>query len=229
MLSKLLYLVPAILALVSPNGCRSRLMEAGLSSRYNETIAHAIHSMTVEGLRLFNPTKHPTIAQENHVPTVNKDLSNRNKMVLDWAPSDPWGNDFTMQTMNIIDTVLSKVGTTDDGLGPHWTPVERLAHVFHMWDVWMTIKTKSYPIVEASPPAEDVCVCLNDTKSNGIYNAVSWVAEHYLTGTPITLLNREIPTLHDAASWAIWKKRLLHYYNEDALHDAAMYLYCATH
>jgi len=225
MLFALLYVMPAFLGLVSQSSCTPRLKEAGLSPRYNETIAHAIHSMTVEGLQLFSPA----FDQVNNVPTVNKDLSNRNRMVLDWAPSDPWGNDFTMRTMNIIDNVLSKVGTTDDGLGPHWTPMERVAHVFHMWDLWMTIRTKSYPIVEASPPAEDVCVCLKDTKNNGIYNAVSWVAEHYLTGTPITLLNRAIPPLHDASSWAVWKERLLHYYKEDALLDAAMYIYCATH
>lgn len=225
MLFALLYVMPALLGLISESGCTSRLRKAGLSPRYNETIAHAIHSMTVEGLQLFSPA----FDQVNNVPTVNKDLSNRNKMVLDWAPSDPWGNDFTMRTMNIIDNILSKVGTTDDGLGPHWTPVERVAHVFHMWDLWMTIKTKSYPSVEANPPAEDVCTCLKDSKNNGIYNAVSWVAEHYLTGTPITLLNRAIPPLHDASSWAIWKERLLHYYKEDALFDAAMYLYCVTH
>jgi len=224
MLSVILYLVPAILAMVSKSGCTSRLLEAGLSPRYNETIAHAIHSMTVEGLQLFNPA----LGQVNEVPTVNKDLSNRNKMVLDWAPSDPWGNDFTMQTMNIVDSVLSKVGATDDGLGPNWTPVERLAHVFHMRDLWMTIKTKTYPIVEASPPTDYVCACLKDTKNNGIYNSVSWVADHYLTGTPITLLNRAIPPLHDASSWAVWKERLLYYYKDDALFDAAMYLYCVT-
>jgi len=225
MLSKLFYLMPTILALVSQSGCTSRLKEAGLSSRYNETIAHAIHSMTVEGLQLFNPA----IGQVNHVPTVNNDLSNRNKMVLPWAPSDPWGNDFTMQTMNIFDQVLSKVGSTDDALGPHWTPVDRLVHAFHMQDLWMTIKIKSYPIVEANPPAEDVCVCLNDTKSNGIYNAVSWAADNYLTRPLLTLLNTGIPPLHDGSSWAVWKERLLYYYKEDALLDAAMYLYCATH
>jgi len=225
MLSVLLYLVPGIFAVYSPIKCTSLLQEAGLSLRYNETIGHAIHSMTVEGLQLFNPST----GRLNNVPTVNKDLSDRNKLVLDSAPSDPWGNDFTTETMNIIDNVLSKVGTTDDGLGPHWTPVERLTHVFHMRDVWMTIKTKSYKIVEANPPTEDACLCLRDTKSNGIYNAVEWVAEHYLSGTPITLLNRAIPPLTDASSWAVWKERLLHYYKEDALFDAAMYLYCATH
>jgi len=220
-----LYLVPVILAMVSTSGCKSGLIEAGLSPRYNETIAHAIHSMTVEGLQLFNPT----MGQINEVPTVNKDVSNKNKMVLDWAPSDPWDNDFTTQTMNIIDRVLSRTGTANDGLGPNWTPVGRLVHAFHMQDLWMTIKTKAYPIVEANPPTKYVCACLTDTKNNGIYNSVSWMADHYSTDILFTLLNRAIPPLHDASSWAVWKERLLYYYKDDALFDAAIYLYCATH
>ncbi|WP_395239419.1 hypothetical protein, partial [Salmonella sp. s54412] len=55
-----------------------------------------------------------------------------------------------------------------------------------------------------------------------------WVAEHYKTGTPITLMNRPIPKLKDAKSWGIWKKRLLHYYRQPALYDSSLYLYCAT-
>ena len=47
--------------------------------RYNETVGHAIHSITVEGLRLFNRA----MTEDNRVPTVNKDLSNRDKLVND--------------------------------------------------------------------------------------------------------------------------------------------------
>ena len=75
---------------------------------------------------------------------------------------------------------------------------------------------------------EELCQCLLDTKENGIYDAVHWVAQHYKSGTPITLLNRPIPKLKDAKSWGIWKKRLLHYYKRPALYDASLYLHCAT-
>lgn len=57
---------------------------------------------------------------------------------------------------------------------------------------------------------------------------MQWVADHYATGTPITLLNRPIPKLTDAASWAVWKDRLLHYYDVSSLVDAATYIYCVT-
>jgi len=75
---------------------------------------------------------------------------------------------------------------------------------------------------------DDLCDCLLDTTSNGIYQAVHWVAEHYKSGTPITLLNRPIPKLKDADSWKVWKKRLLYYYKRPSLYDSSLFLYCAT-
>lgn len=75
---------------------------------------------------------------------------------------------------------------------------------------------------------DDLCGCLMDTPSNGILQAVHWVAEHYKSGTPITLLNRPIPKLKDADSWKIWKRRLLYYYKRPSLYDSSVFLYCAT-
>jgi hypothetical protein len=91
-------------------------------------------------------------------------------------------------------------------------------------DLWHKVLPvyKSLPAVDPS-----LCACLLDTDSNGIHTAVQWVANHYESGTPITLLNRAIPKLKDAGSWAIWKDRLLHYYDTTSLHDSAMYLKCA--
>lgn len=54
------------------------------------------------------------------------------------------------------------------------------------------------------------------------------MSNHYDSGTPITLLNRPIPKLEDSASWDTWKYRLLFYYSDNALYDAANYIYCAT-
>ena len=61
----------------------------GMSSNFNETIAHAIHSLTLNELRKFNPE-----AKENNgVPVVNPrindpTISNR---VVSHAPSETIG------------------------------------------------------------------------------------------------------------------------------------------
>ena len=50
--------------------CISLYVSYDLSPNFNETIAHSIHSMTVQGLRLFNPRA----TEDNRVPTVNHDI-----------------------------------------------------------------------------------------------------------------------------------------------------------
>ncbi|XP_046341457.2 uncharacterized protein LOC124122415 [Haliotis rufescens] len=202
--------------------CTKTLISGGMSKNFNETVAHAIHSMTVQGLRMFS--KHAS--EDNNVPTVNHDLSGV-KLVRPYAPNDLLGSDFRTHSMNTIDKILSNLGKPTDGLGDNWSPIERVVHNFHMWDLWTRI-LDVYKTMEKTTPSDSVCRCLLDTRRNGIHKAVQWVADHYKTGTPITLLNRSIPKLADAASWAIWKDRLLHYYTLPALTDAATYLHCVN-
>ena len=203
--------------------CHQLLLQNGLSENFNETIAHAVHSMTVEGLKMFNPRA----TLDNHVPTVNMDRRSSQK-VVPFAPEDPLGSDFSTKTMNVIDKILQNVGKDNDGLGQYWSPLERVVHKFHMYDVWMQVHEVFESEVLRDPPTNEMCTCLVDTKDNGIYAAVEWVSDHYDSGTPITLLNRPIPKLTDSASWAIWRTRLLYYYQPATLRDAAHYLYCAT-
>ena len=118
------------------------------------------------------------------------------------------------------------IGKSDDGLGAHWSSTERIVHKFHMWDLWLRLQKE---VRELTPkPTSSVCKCVLDVESNGVLQAVKWIAAHYESGTPITLLDRPIPKLVDSETWAFWKNDLLHYYTPAALHDAAVYLHCAT-
>lgn len=218
-----LFVVVGLGLALATSGCRQLLLQNGLSANYNETIAHAIHSMTVQGLQMFNPRA----TLDNRVPTVNMDRHSPQK-VIPFAPDDPLGSDFSTRTMNVIDKILRNVGQDNDGLGPNWSPLERVVHKFHMYDVWVEVHKAFETEVMKRPPSNGMCRCLVDTKNNGIYKAVEWVSDHYDSGTPITLLNRPIPKLTDAVSWDIWRTRLLYYYQPTTLYDAASYLYCAT-
>ncbi len=222
----LLFLVAIGVATAIPTQsrmCPILLREQGFSTNFNETIAHAIHSMTVEGLQLFNPRA----TEKNSVPTVNMDRHSEVK-VVPYAPEDRLGDAFFTPCMNTIDKILNNVGKDNDGLGSFWSPLERMVHKFHMWDVWMRVKETYQTKTLKNPPSDEVCDCLLDVHTNGIYDAVAWVSNHYDSGTPITLLNRPIPKLTDADSWQIWRERLLWYYKEGNLEDAASYIYCAT-
>ncbi|KAJ7387007.1 hypothetical protein OS493_003970 [Desmophyllum pertusum] len=207
------------------SSCSELYASYDLSRNFNETIAHTIHSMTVQGLRLFNPRA----TAENLVPTVNHNIQDKGHLVLPFAPEDPRGKDFTTETMNIIDAILSRIGNDDDGLGPNWSSTERIVHRFHMIDMWHRVQ-EVYQEVAENPPQDDLCDCLLDTSSNGIYQAVHRVAERYKsdTPTPTPLLNRPMPKLKDADSWKVWKESSLYHYRRPSLYDSSLFLYCAT-
>lgn len=215
-----------LVAIGLASACEDVYRRWDLSENFNETIAHAIHSINVDGLRMFNP--HATA--ENKIPTVALDLRGPKK-VQHFAPEQPRTHDFDTDAMNRVDQILSNIGSHNDGLGPNWSPVERIAHNFHMHDLWHRIHRQFVEMKARHAEelrADELCQCLTDTAHNGIEKAVTWVADHYNVGTPITLLNRPIPKLTDAGTWETWKSRLLHYYTPSALRDAAIYLHCVT-
>lgn len=86
--------------------CSKLLRNTGLSSNYNESIGHAIHSMTVQGLQLFNPRAN----EQNTIPTVNHNLHDKSGLkVIMYAPNDPVPSDYFGLTMNMIDKVCSNL------------------------------------------------------------------------------------------------------------------------
>ena len=109
---------------------------------------------------------------DNRVPTVNMDRRSPEK-VIPFAPDDVLGSDFNEMTMNTIDKILSNIGKDNDGLGPNWSPLERVVHKFHMWDVWYQVHEIFENKVLQNPPKPEVCSCLMDTASNGIYQVCS--------------------------------------------------------
>ena len=153
-----------VIAQAKPFECKQLYQRYGFSNNLNETIAHAIHSMNVEGLQMFNPRA----TENNVIPTVNLDRSSTQK-VLPYAPCYPLGDEFTTVSMNMVDQILSQIGNEKDGLGPNWSPVERIAHAFHMRDLWYKIHAVYRESVVTNPPTDALCDCLLDTKSNGIY------------------------------------------------------------
>jgi hypothetical protein len=98
-----LFLVTLAVARGVPHSrCSMKLRAAGLSANLNESIAHAIHSMTVQGLQLFNPHAN----EQNTIPTVNHNLHSKDApKVLMYAPNDPLPSDYFDFTMNMIDKV----------------------------------------------------------------------------------------------------------------------------
>ena len=44
--------------------------------------------------------------------------------------------------MNTVDMIPTQIGQPTDGLGPNWSPLERVVHKFHMKDLWAKVKAE---------------------------------------------------------------------------------------
>lgn len=201
------------------NQCTSEFVNAGLSENYAETIAHAVHSLTLQDLKKWD--NRTTV--NNTVPTINRHLYGAGG-INHGAPDVPLPDVFDTEEMQVVDLVLSHWGDQDDGLGEVWSTLERVVHIFHMRDLWHRIRAVDAPVVRA-----ELCVCIMDTEHNGIDDKVNWIANEYKEWMPISLheWGAKIPRLEDKNTWAEWKKRLTIYYADAAIHDAAIYLECA--
>ncbi len=95
-------------------------------------------------------------------------VSRRFPQVLPYAPYYPILTDYTTFAMQLFDTVMSQVGVSDVGLGPAWSAIERVAHAFHMVDLWEKIKPQFQRVSRFSPPSRETCDCLMDVANNGV-------------------------------------------------------------
>jgi hypothetical protein len=118
--------------------CSASLAQSGVSSRYSETVAHAIHSITLNELRMFNPIT----STENNVPTVNRAIAGSpHKQVVQHAPEVSTvvpiaivnclqvviTQDFATEAMNLFDETLTHAQDRSDGLGDNWNPLVSLS------------------------------------------------------------------------------------------------------
>jgi len=208
--------------------CSVRLNSV-VSPRYAETIAHAIHSLTVQDLKnVFGAEK---ATEDNAIPTVARDLYGHkaNNGTEKFAPSVELPEGFGTDAMKTLDHVLAHLGNGDDGLGHVWSPLERVVHAFHMRDLWVRIHDAIPRAIEDIQHMDDVCSCLVDhSETNGVEDKVKWIANEYKQWMPISLheWGSKIPQL-DKNTWPVWKKRLMFYYGEADMNDAALYMHCA--
>merc|ERR1712166_629066 len=182
--------------------CGSHLKDAGVSTRFDETVAHAIHSITANELMKFSKDVTP----DNGIPTVNRAISlEPSEKVLPNAPHVEVPHDFVTEAMNLFDLTLT--------------------HAFHMRDLWGKVRLQYTTITNVTDTA---CDCLLNTKDNGIHARLEWIAQEYTHNTPISLheWGSKIPKL-TLATWPEWKKRLSYYYDPQSVKDAAVYLACA--
>jgi len=233
--------------------CTTVLKNAGASPQFATLVGHAVHSLTVDDLRKFEPT----VTEANKVPTINEyaklssDVLHRNARKKSEVSN---GDRFMTEGFNTLDLVLRNM---DSRKGLDWTTLEDVAHTFHMQEMWARL-VPVYQKIKANPPADVVgaCKCAMDVENNGILQtlrvaALKW-REPGLMRLPKTnnqpapscqlrflelggmthyglQLDDMIGNEQGECGSAAWEKFKMHLNSYDAAHyyDPAFFLFCA--
>jgi len=216
--------------------CSSILKTAVNTDRFPGVIAHGIHSITVEDLRLFKSD----VSTENGVPTVNMDLTS-DVPILQNAPNGDI-SPFKTPGLRAVDYVLQHMSNANFGI-KQYTPLERLVHALHMQEIWNEALAP-YKALEANPPSKQLCSCIKKVEENGIMDMLRYIAlkikagEYFVTGT---LMIEKGNSQHNGMEskqkeaavhiinedkWNTWKADMMQMLPSDNT-DLALYLYCA--
>jgi len=240
-----------LFVIASANECSNVFQNGGISERFPGVVAHAIHSITVDDLRLFKPD----VTSKNGIPTVNLDLTSDSPILPDAPELEK--SCFKTGGMKAVDQVLSHMDNKNYDV-KQYSPLERLVHTLHMKEVWNDAKAE-YLNFTKFPPTKDLCRCVLDVEANGILKMLRFIALQirepilmYGKHTTIngnrfgwdgnlysysflaqkdvddTLLEEQkaIPPLTNEAGWAHWKHLMMTMLPSDNF-EFALYLYCA--
>ena len=151
-------------------------------STFNDSVAHGIHSITVEQINSFFNGK---VTEYNNVPTTNVNLYG-DERVLHYAPrAYAHANNkpkFLTPTMNMIDFILSNNDDTHGFLISGASSLEKLVHSAHMEEVYARTKIVYENIISNPPKDPRLCNCVTDENNNGIMGMLDLYASSFRGG-----------------------------------------------
>jgi len=164
-----LFVLPIIIHAEDCPSIINRLSNNNFGS-FGGDVAHAIHSITVDQLRLLEDN---ITVDNNNIPTVNLDLRAPDA-ILPYAP-EAEASPFMTDAMRAIDAVLSHWDNPNYDIRG-FSIVERLVHVFHMRESWAMIARMYNEIKSSKRPSESECACVRDIDSNGVLKSLRYIA-----------------------------------------------------
>lgn len=170
----LLLFVGAALAREAPQAsaesCAAAMKTLNLTDGFPGVVAHGLHDITVEDLRMFKPD---VPCPGNGVPTVNRDLTS-DTVVLPSAPCLGDGSPFMTAAMRLVDRELAHMDDPQYDVG-RYSGLERMVHAFHMREVW-AMALPHYRLIAAEPPDDATCACVRDVEANGVMKMLHLVS-----------------------------------------------------
>ena len=111
------------------HACEETLSDNCIDGDFPRSIAHGIHSLTLQDLRYYFDENAPT---DNMIPSINFDLSSPD-LLFDSAPFLQLNNSFKTPAMNSVDHILSN-WESKNFMMTHGSVLEKLVHNLHMYE-----------------------------------------------------------------------------------------------
>lgn len=169
---KLLLLVCLLgAAIAAKNQCSKVLKKGGISQDFAKHVSHAIHSLTIEDIRMYF---NKNAGEDNNIPVVNPMLRDQPR-VLDDAPWMGYDEEFMTDGMKHFDIIMKGVNMDGWALSS-FELLERLSHVYHMSEIWAYAGKKYRKVSKRLEVDSDLCDCVRDIDSNGLANYLQFTA-----------------------------------------------------
>ena len=222
---------------------------------FNASVAHGIHSITVEQLNLFFKGN---VSEKNNIPTTNFNLKSP-KTVLSSSTKMSRDPNILTNNMRMLDFILRN---NDDTRASYFimnglSSLEKLAHHAHMDELYARTKPVYEQLLKNPPKDRRVCDCVTDEKNNGVLGKLEWYSNYfrangdlekltsltkaarhfdpngysgynYIFGqTSFDLHPKPLPRLNSPEAWKKWKSALrIAMLTSKERYNLAMYLYC---
>jgi hypothetical protein len=189
-------------AITTPDDLCAPARRAGVNmTSFPISVAHAVHSLSVEDVRYFFDEQFP---MENSIPTVNLNLTAGASPVLPYAPSHP--SVFKFPGGAAFDLILNNNDQPNKfGLGG-LTNLEEIAHTMHMLEMYH-MASKQYKDIATNKHinTDQVCPCLVNEQENGIIDQLVVISKFLKIWAPGPIVDgvRRIPRAlsHSFSHW----------------------------
>jgi len=143
--------------------CKNVMKKAGLSKEFAKHVSHAIHSLTIEDIKMYF---NKNVGEDNGIPVVNPMLRDEPR-VLDNAPYMNYDEEFVTDGMKHFDVIMK--GVNMDGWRlTAFELLERLSHVYHMSEIWAAAGKEYKKVAKKVDVDSELCDCVRDMETNGL-------------------------------------------------------------
>lgn len=147
------------------NQCANVMKKGGLSKDFAKHVSHAIHSLSVEDIKMYF---NKNVDQTNNIPVVNPMLREQPRVLAN-APFMGYDEEFVTDGMKHFDVIMR--GVNMPGWKLHsFELLERLSHVYHMSEIWAAAGKRYRKIVNRGKidTRSELCDCVRDMEENGL-------------------------------------------------------------